>query len=117
MLKSEVLLAFAQIFAELQRRSYKDPEIIRAHTEMSNRLTVSVSFLSSVGYVTEASPELPRSLSALSLEVLRRRVRVAAALRRPDQPIEVKLELDRAARAERDRRRAMAAAGGVSERV
>jgi hypothetical protein len=73
------------------------------------KLRVAVSFLPSIGYITRASPELPRSLSALSLAGLRRRVRVVAAMqRRQDTPIEVLLELDREAKAARDARRSMA---------
>jgi hypothetical protein len=71
-----------------------------------DRLEVSVSLDERRGYVASA-PELRTSVTALSLGGLRRRIE---ALLLPDDVI-VMLNLDRAARRERDRRRA---AGGRS---
>ena len=71
------------------------------------KLKVPVSFYPQIGYVTTATHAVPRSLTALSLEGLRRRVLVVAALgRRPNEQIAVMLELDPAAEAEQARRKA-----------
>jgi hypothetical protein len=59
------------------------------------RLQVGVSFDPTRGYFTTGS-ELPRSLTALSLGGLRRRIEAALL---PDEPV-VHLRLDRAARLE-----------------
>jgi hypothetical protein len=67
-------------------------------------LQVGVSFDPQRGYFTTGS-ELARSLTALSLGGLRRRIE---ALMLPDD-VNVRLNLDRAARQERDQRR-----GGAS---
>jgi hypothetical protein len=76
-----------------------------ARRDAMTRIKVNVTFQSGVGYVSEANPTVARSLTALSLEGLRRKVLVVAALRRrPDEEIAVRLDLDVAARAERDRR-------------
>jgi hypothetical protein len=64
------------------------------------RLEVGVSFDPTRGYFTTGG-ELPRSLAALSLGGLRRRVE---ALMLPDD-VDVRLVLDRVAERERDRRR------------
>jgi hypothetical protein len=66
-----------------------------------DRLEVSVSFDERRGYVATA-PELRQPVLALSLGGIRRRIE---ALMLPEEPIVV-LNLDRAARLERDRRRA-----------
>jgi hypothetical protein len=63
-------------------------------------MRVAVSFDSERGYYTTA-PDVP-TVTALSLAGVRKRI--AAALM-PDE-VDIKLELDRAARRERDRRRA-----------
>jgi hypothetical protein len=63
-------------------------------------LQVGVSFDPQRGYFTTGS-ELARSLTALSLGGLRRRIEAALL---PEDPIII-LHLDRAARLERDRRR------------
>ncbi len=63
-------------------------------------LQVGVSFDPQRGYFTTGG-ELARSLTALSLGGLRRRIEVALL---PDEPV-ILLRLDRAARLERDRRR------------
>jgi hypothetical protein len=65
-----------------------------------DRLEVSVSFDPRRGYFTTGS-ELPQSVTALSLGGLRRRIEAALP---PDAPVIV-LQLDHAARLERDRRR------------
>lgn len=74
---------------------------------MTEKLHVMVSFSPSAGYVSAASPKLPRSFTALSLEMLRRRIVIAFLHRwgKPDQPVAVHLTLDAAAQAELDRRR------------
>ena len=72
----------------------------------SDRLAVSVTFDATKGYVASA-PELRTPVTALSLGGLRRRLE---ALLLPDDVI-VMLNLDRAARLERDRRRAAAGNG------
>jgi hypothetical protein len=76
------------------------------------RLEVSVTFVPAKGYVASA-PELRSPVTALSLGGVRRRIE---ALMLPDDVI-VMLNLDRAARRERDRRRAAAGngAGGRGE--
>ena len=63
-------------------------------------MRVAVSFDEERGYYTTA-PDVP-TVTALSLAGVRKRI--AAALM-PDE-VDIKLELDRAARRERDRRRA-----------
>jgi hypothetical protein len=71
------------------------------------RIKVNVTFHPGVGYVSVANHVVARSLTALSLEGLRRRVIVATALRRREgEEISVQLELDAAARAELGRRTA-----------
>jgi hypothetical protein len=70
-----------------------------------DRFEVSVTFDPAKGYVATA-PELRVPVTALSLGGIRRRVE---ALMLPEEPIVV-LNLDRAARLERDRRRAAAVA-------
>jgi hypothetical protein len=71
-----------------------------------NRLVINVSFDPARGYTSQACPALNRSFTALSLSVLKKRIQVAAAMqRRADTPVVVELELDRAAGAERDKRR------------
>ena len=69
----------------------------------ADRFEVSVTFDPAKGYVASA-PELRQPVVAVSLGGLRRRIE---ALMLPDEPIVV-LNLDRAARLERDRRRAQA---------
>jgi hypothetical protein len=64
------------------------------------RLEVSVTFVPAKGYVASA-PQLLQPVVAFSLGGVRRRVE---ALLLPEEPIVV-LNLDRAARLERDRRR------------
>jgi hypothetical protein len=75
---------------------------------MTERLHVAVTFSPPLGYVSAASHKLPRSLTALSLDGLRRQVVVAFLLRwgKPDQPVAVHLDLDDAAQAEVARRAA-----------
>jgi hypothetical protein len=69
------------------------------------KLKVPVSYHPNVGYVTTSTAALTRTVTALSLTVLRKRVLVVAALnRRPNEPIAVVLELDPTARAEAERR-------------
>jgi hypothetical protein len=72
---------------------------------MTEKLHVPVSFSPSVGYVSEASPMVPRSLTALSLDGLRRRIVVAVMIwrGRPDLAVDVQFDLDATARAKRDR--------------
>ena len=73
------------------------------------KLRVSVTYQHNVGYVSTATHTCPRSLTALSLEGLRKRVLVVAALRRrASEELMVVLELDPSAQAEYDRRRAAA---------
>jgi hypothetical protein len=76
---------------------------------MTEQLHVAVFFSPTLGYVSAASHKVPRSLTALSLDGLRRQVVVAFLLRwrKPDQPIAVHLDLDAAAQAELDRRTAL----------
>jgi hypothetical protein len=73
---------------------------------MSEQLHVAVSFSPAVGYIAQASHRLPRSVTALSLAGLRKRVVVAILSRRGtrDRPVAVHLALDDSARAELDRR-------------
>jgi hypothetical protein len=73
---------------------------------MTDRFEVSVTFDPAKGYVATAA-ELKAPVTALSLGGLRRRIE---ALMLPDDVI-VMLNLDRAARLERDRRRAAAGNG------
>jgi hypothetical protein len=75
-------------------------------TQASEQLHVAVSFSPAVGYVSAASYEMPRSLTARSLDRLRRRIVVAFLLRwgKPG-PVSVHLDLDPAARAEAERRK------------
>jgi hypothetical protein len=72
---------------------------------MTEKLHVNVTYQPEVGYISAASPRLPKSLHALSLEGLRRAVIVTFLLRwkKADQPVAVILDLDAAARAEVDR--------------
>jgi len=73
------------------------------------KLSIPVSYHPNVGYVTHSTATLTKTVTALSLEMLRKRVIVAAAMnRRPDEPIAVVLELDPTAQAEHHRRRAAA---------
>jgi hypothetical protein len=65
-----------------------------------DRLMVRVTFDEQRGYVGSA-PELRQPVVALSLGGLRRKVEAALM---PDE-VEVRLQLDRTARQERDRRR------------
>jgi hypothetical protein len=65
-----------------------------------DKLDVAVTFDPTRGYVASA-PELRQPVTALSLGGIRRRVE---ALMLPEDPIII-LNLDRAARLERDRRR------------
>jgi hypothetical protein len=73
---------------------------------MSEKLRVAVSFSPSVGFISQASHRVPRSLVAPSLDDLRRRIVVAVMIwrGRPDLPVDVQFELDATAQAERDRR-------------
>jgi hypothetical protein len=72
------------------------------------RVKVNVTFQPGVGYISLSNHVVARSLTALSLEGLRRRVIVATALRRREgEEISVQLELDAAARAEVGRRAAV----------
>jgi hypothetical protein len=73
------------------------------------KVKVRVTFHPGLGYVSVANHAVVRSLVALSLEGLRRKVLVDTALRRrAGEEISVQLELDGAARAEQDRRRGAA---------
>ena len=70
-------------------------------------LHVNVSFQPELGYVSAANYHVPRSLTALSIEGLRKRI-VVAVLSRPgrrEQPVSVHLALDDSAQAEVERRR------------
>jgi len=72
------------------------------------KLSIPVSYRPNVGYVTHATHAMPKTMTALSLEGLRKRVLVVAALgRRPNEQIAVTLDLDPTAQAEHDRRRAL----------
>ncbi len=66
---------------------------------MSGRLLISVTYDPAKGYVA-IHPELPL-MTALSLGGLRRKIEIALL---PESP-EIKLELDKRARTERDHRR------------
>jgi hypothetical protein len=71
------------------------------------QLNVAVSFSPAIGYISQANDHVPRSLTALSIEGLRKRV-VVAFLSRPgkrDRPVSVHLTLDDSAQAELNRRR------------
>lgn len=73
------------------------------------RIQVNVGFREGVGYVSEANHKVSRSLSALSLNVLRKRILAVAVLgRKPGKEVAVTLLLDNAAQRECDRRRAAA---------
>ena len=73
------------------------------------RLKVNVSFKSGVGYVSEANHAVTRSLSALSLMMLRKKIMVVALERRKaGEEVAVTLLLDNAAQRECDRRRVAA---------
>jgi hypothetical protein len=79
------------------------------------KLQAPVSFSPSVGYISRSTPDVPRSLSALSLAGLRRRILVVAAVqRRADREIVVQLTLDPAAQAEGERRRGDGVCGARS---
>jgi hypothetical protein len=70
------------------------------------QLNVAVTYSPAIGYISQANDHMPRSLSALSLTGLRKRI-VVALLNRPgrrDRSIAVRLDLDDAARAELQRR-------------
>jgi hypothetical protein len=72
------------------------------------RVKVHVTFQTGVGFICLSNHVVARSLTALSLEGLRRRIIVATALRRREgEEIAVHLELDAAARAELGRRGAV----------
>jgi hypothetical protein len=73
---------------------------------MTERLHVSVSFEPALGFISAASHKVPRSLTAPSLDGLRRRIVVMVMSRRgrPDVPVIVDLDLDAAAMAEAQRR-------------
>jgi hypothetical protein len=73
--------------------------------DMHERLLISVSFDPLKGYVATGST-LPAPISALSLNILRKRIEIALL----PETVEIKLELDRRARQERDRRRAKVSA-------
>jgi len=69
------------------------------------RVRVNVTYHAGVGYVSVANHKVSRSLTALSLEGLRRKVLLATALRRrAGEEISVVLVLDATARAEVERR-------------
>jgi hypothetical protein len=69
------------------------------------KVKVNVTFHPGVGYVSVANHAVTRSIAALSLEGLRRKVLVATALRRRvGEEISVQLDLDATARAEVERR-------------
>jgi len=72
------------------------------------RVKVNVTYHEGVGYVSVANHKVTRSLAALSLEGLRRKVIVVTALRRrAGEEVSVVLELDPSARAELARRAQM----------
>ena len=75
---------------------------------MAERLRVDVSFLPHAGFVSAASPRVPKSVVAASLDELRRRLLVSLLARkgRVDRPVTLALNLDEAAQAEAERRRA-----------
>ena len=71
------------------------------------RLKVNVGFKPGVGYISEANHKITRSVSALSLMVLRKRLLVVALQRRvAGEEVAVTLLLDAAAEREWNRRRA-----------
>ena len=73
------------------------------------RIKVNVGFKPGVGYVSEANHTITRSVSALSLNVLRKRIMVVALQgRKAGEEVAVTLLLDNAAQRECDRRRAAA---------
>jgi hypothetical protein len=73
------------------------------------RIKVNVGFKAGVGYVSEASPGVGRSLTALSLMVLRKKLlAVALQRRKAGEEVAVTLLLDSAAEREWNRRRAAA---------
>jgi hypothetical protein len=71
----------------------------------NGRFNVAVSFDERRGYVGR-HPELRSPVTALSLGGLRRRIEIAL----PEGDVDIRLELDRGAQLERDRRRLQAAA-------
>ena len=72
---------------------------------MTEQLRVAVSFNPSCGYVSEASHRCPRSITALSLDGLRKRILVMLLSRsRQDRTISVQLDLDPSAAQEAARR-------------
>jgi hypothetical protein len=73
-----------------------------------SRIKVNVSFKEGVGYVSVANHEITRSVTALSLARLKRRLLAVALQGRPDAKIKVTLLLDSAAQREYDRRLAAA---------
>ena len=75
---------------------------------MTKQVKVNVSYREGVGYVSEANHAITRSVTALSLEGLRKRITVAVLLgRRSNEQIAVTLDLDPTAQAEHDRRPAL----------
>jgi len=73
------------------------------------RITVQVGFREGLGYVSEANHTVTRSVSALSLNVLRKRIMVVALQgRKAGEEVAVTLLLDSVAQRECDRRRAAA---------
>ena len=76
---------------------------------MPTRLKVNVGFKPGVGYISEANHTVSRSVSALSLNVLRKKLMVVALQRRvAGEEIAVTLLLDAGAEREWNRRRAAA---------
>jgi hypothetical protein len=73
---------------------------------MTETLRVTVSYSPSCGFVSEANHRVPRSLTAASLDALRRRLIIMILSRRRDEPISVRLDLDAAAAQEAARRAA-----------
>jgi len=72
------------------------------------RIKVNVGYREGVGYISEANHKITRSVSALSLQVLRKKLMVAALQRRvPGEEIALTLLLDAAAQREWDRRLGM----------
>ena len=67
---------------------------------MSEKLRVAVSYSPSVGFISQANHRVPRSLTALSLDDLRRRSVIAVMIwrGRPDLPVNVQFDLDATAR-------------------
>jgi hypothetical protein len=73
---------------------------------MTEQIHVIVTHSPTVGFVSQASHKVPRSLTAQNLDQLRRRLIVLIlSRRRPDRPVAVKLDLDAAAAQEAQRRR------------